>query len=116
MGGESAEIGEHIGIREFDTQCELACAANLYPSHRWSIPCISRSIDVLCWEKLGTQRVVFGLGSVFVIAGIIRQWPILGKTYMEFIEGEGYLSLMLGLIMFVLGFSVPLLLGDEEDS
>ncbi|MEK9628690.1 MAG: hypothetical protein VW455_06675 [Nitrospinota bacterium] len=62
------------------------------------------------------KKVLFGLGSVFVIVGIIRQWPILGKTYMEFIEGDGYLSLMLGLIMIVLGFSVPLLLGNEEDS
>ena len=35
---------------------------------------------------------------------------------MEFIEGSGYLSLMLGLIMIVLGFSVPLLMEDEEDS
>ena len=63
-----------------------------------------------------TKKFLFGLGSVFVIAGIIRQWPILGKTYMEFIEGKGYLSLMLGLIMIVLGFAVPLLLGDEENS
>ena len=63
-----------------------------------------------------TKKVLFGLGSVFVIVGIIREWPILGKTYMEFIEGKGYLSLMLGLIMIVLGFSVPLLLGNEEDS
>ena len=62
-----------------------------------------------------TKKVLFGLGSIFVIVGIIRQWPILGKTYMEFIEGKGYLSLMLGLIMIVLGFSVPLLLGDEKD-
>ncbi|MBC8284485.1 MAG: hypothetical protein H8E32_11780 [Nitrospinae bacterium] len=64
------------------------------------------------WAK----KVLFGLGLVFVIVGIVRQWPILGKTYMEFIEGKGYLSLMLGLIMIVLGFSVPLLMGDEKDS
>ena len=63
-----------------------------------------------------TQKGPFGLGSVFVIVGIIRQWPILGKTYMEFIEGKGYLSLMLGLIMIVLGFSVPLLIENEKDS
>ena len=62
-----------------------------------------------------TKKVLFGLGAIFVTVGIIRQWPILGKTYMEFIEGKGYLSLMLGLIMIVLGFSVPLLLGDEKD-
>jgi len=63
-----------------------------------------------------TKKILFGLGAVFVIVGIVRQWPILGKTYMEFIEGKGYLSLMLGLIMIVLGFSVPLLIGDEENS
>lgn len=63
-----------------------------------------------------TQKILFALGSIFVVVGIIRQWPILGKTYMEFIEGSGYLSLMLGLIMIVLGFSVPLLMEDEEDS
>ena len=63
-----------------------------------------------------TKKVLFGLGAIFVTVGIIRQWPILGKTYMEFIEGKGYLSLMLGLIMIVLGFSVPLLIENEKDS
>ena len=62
-----------------------------------------------------TKKVLFGLGSIFVIVGITRQWPILGKTYMEFIEGKGYLSLILGFIMLVLGFSVPLLIGSEKD-
>lgn len=33
---------------------------------------------------------------------------------MEFIEESGYLSLMLGLIMIVLGFSVPLLMGMRK--
>jgi hypothetical protein len=63
-----------------------------------------------------TQKILFALGSIFIVVGIIRQWPILGKTYMEFIEGSGYLSLMLGLIMIVLGFSVPLLIEDKENS
>ena len=63
-----------------------------------------------------TQKILFTLGSIFVVVGIIRQWPILGKTYMEFIEGSGYLSLMLGLIMIVLGFSVPLFMEDKENS
>ena len=63
-----------------------------------------------------TQKILFALGSIFIVVGIIRQWPILGKTYMEFIEGNGYLSLMLGLIMIVLGFSVPLLMDDKENS
>jgi len=49
------------------------------------------------------------------LVGIIRQWPIAGKSYMEFIEGEGYLALMLGLIMTVLGVSVKLLLGQQKE-
>lgn len=60
------------------------------------------------------RRTLFTLGAVFVLVGIAWQWPILGKTYMQFIEGKGYLSLMMGLIMIVLGFSVRLLMGEEE--
>ena len=60
------------------------------------------------------KKVLFVLGIIFVVVGIVRQWPLAGKTYMEFIEGKGYLALMLGLIMIVLGFSVPLLMGDED--
>jgi uncharacterized membrane protein len=60
------------------------------------------------------KKVLFLLGTIFVVVGIVRQWPLVGKTYMEFIEGKGYLALMLGLIMIVLGFSVPLLMGDED--
>jgi len=61
------------------------------------------------------KKILVGLGSVFILVGIIRQWPILGKSYMEFIEGEGYLSLMIGLIMIVLGASVRLLIGQEKE-
>ena len=60
------------------------------------------------------KRILLGLGGVFVLAGLVRQWPVLGGTYMEFIEGKGYLSLMLGLIMIVLSFSVKLLMGEED--
>ena len=52
------------------------------------------------------KKILIGLGAIFILGGIIRQWPIAGKSYMEFIEGEGYLALMLGLIMTVLGVSV----------
>ena len=62
------------------------------------------------------KKLLFALGALFVVVGIIRQWPLAGKTYMEFIEGKGYLALMLGLIMIVLGFSVPLLMGNDKDS
>ena len=62
------------------------------------------------------KKLLFAVGALFVVTGIIRQWPLAGKTYMEFIEGKGYLALMLGLIMIVLGFSVPLLVGDDKDN
>jgi hypothetical protein len=77
---------------------------------------MSQKIDTEAKNIQCTQKILFALGSIFVVVGIIRQWPISGKTYMEFIEGSGYLSLMLGLIMIVLGFSVPLLMGDDKDS
>ena len=47
------------------------------------------------------KKILIGLGVVFIIVGVIKQWPIAGKSYMEFIEGDGYLALMLGLIMTV---------------
>ena len=61
------------------------------------------------------KKVLIGLGGIFILVGIIRQWPIVEKSYMEFIEGEGYLALMLGLIMTVLGISVKLLIGQEKE-
>ena len=61
------------------------------------------------------KRVLIGLGGVFIVVGVVRQWPIAGKSYMEFIEGEGYLALVLGLIMAVLGISVKLLIGQEKE-
>ena len=61
------------------------------------------------------KKVLIGLGGIFIMVGAIRQWPIAGKSYMEFIEGEGYLALMLGLIMTVLGISVKLLIGQEKE-
>ena len=61
------------------------------------------------------KKVLIGLGGIFIVVGVIRQWPIAGKSYMEFIEGEGYLALMLGLIMAVLGISVKLLIGQEKE-
>ena len=61
------------------------------------------------------KKVLIELGGVFILVGVIRQWPIAGKSYMEFIEGEGYLALMLGLIMTVLGISVKLLIGQEKE-
>lgn len=64
----------------------------------------------IAWMK----KVLTGLGVVFFIVGIIRQWPITEKSYMQFIQGDGYLTLMLGLIMIVLGISIRLLIGQEK--
>ena len=61
------------------------------------------------------KKVLIWLGVIFILVGTIQQWPIAGKSYMEFIEGEGYLALMLGLIMTVLGLSVKLLIGKQKE-
>ena len=61
------------------------------------------------------KKLLTLLGTVFVIVGVVRQWPIAGKSYVEFIQGDGYLPLMLGLIMIVLGISVRLLIGQEKE-
>ena len=61
------------------------------------------------------KKILIGLGVIFILVGIVRQWPIAGKSYMEFIEGEGYLALMLGLIMTVLGVSVKLLIDQQKE-
>ena len=61
------------------------------------------------------KKLLTLLGTVFVIVGVVRQWPIAGKSYMEFIQGDGYLALMLGLIMIVLGISVRLLIGQRKE-
>jgi hypothetical protein len=60
------------------------------------------------------KKTLIGIGLSFIMIGVIRQWPIAGKSYMEFIEGEGYLTLMLGLIMAVLGISAKLIIGQEN--
>ena len=60
------------------------------------------------------KKLLILLGMIFVIVGVIRQWPIAEKSYMEFIQGDGYLSLMLGLMMIVLGISIRLLIGQEN--
>jgi len=61
------------------------------------------------------KKVLIGAGLLFAFVGLIRQWPIIGKSYMEFIEGDGYLGFIMGLVMIVLGFSVRLLMGLENE-
>ena len=61
------------------------------------------------------KKFLIGLGGIFILVGIIRQWPITEKSYIAFIEGEGYLALMLGIIMTVLGISIKLLIGQEKE-
>ena len=61
------------------------------------------------------QKILLGLGALFLIAGLVRQWPVLGSSYEEFTGGSGYLSLLLGLLLIVLGCSTRLLIESEKD-
>ncbi len=62
------------------------------------------------------RKILLGIGGIFVLVGLVRQWPLAEKTYMQFIEGDGYMSLMMGLIIIVLAFATKLLVGQENDS
>jgi hypothetical protein len=77
---------------------------------------VKPDLDRQAEEKLvgTTKKVMVGLGSALALVGLIRQWPTLGKGYMEFIEGPGYIGFITGLVMIVLGFSVRLLMGRDE--
>jgi hypothetical protein len=62
------------------------------------------------------RKILLGIGGIFVLVDLVRQWPLAEKTYMQFIEGDGYMSLMMGLIIIVLAFAIKLLVGQENDS
>jgi|TARA_B110000467_G_C18131673_1_gene373676 hypothetical protein len=61
------------------------------------------------------KKVMVGGGLIFVLIGLFLQWPVTEKSYMEFIDGSGYIPMILGLIMVILGFSIKLLMGTDED-
>ncbi len=61
------------------------------------------------------KYIMLGIGSISFIVGLIRQWPVLGKGYIAFIEGKGYMALIMGLIIIILGVSVRLFVIDEFD-
>ena len=61
------------------------------------------------------KKILVSGGGVCFLVGLGFQWPIVGKTYLQFIEGDGYMFVILGLIMIVLGFSIRLLAGETED-
>jgi vacuolar-type H+-ATPase subunit I/STV1 len=61
------------------------------------------------------KYALLGIGSISFIVGLIRQWPVLGKGYMAFIEGNGYMALIMGLIIIILGFSVRLFVIDDAE-
>lgn len=61
------------------------------------------------------KYAMLGIGTISFIVGLIRQWPVLGKGYTAFIEGKGYMALIMGLIIIILGFSVRLFVIDDFD-
>ena len=70
-------------------------------------------------DLFNTDRHVLGpenpAHNVSIDAYYIDIYEVTHGSYMEFIEGEGYLALVLGLIMDMLGISVKLLIGQEKE-
>ncbi|MBI5187143.1 MAG: hypothetical protein HZA01_15670 [Nitrospinae bacterium] len=61
------------------------------------------------------RKIVMCFGLILVLIGIIRQWPIYGKSYLQFIESDGYLPLMVGIITVILGLSIHILIDDYHE-
>ena len=38
------------------------------------------------------KYIMLVIGTISFVIGLIRQWPVLGKGYMAFIEGKGYMA------------------------
>lgn len=58
---------------------------------------------------------MLGIGALSFLIGLIRQWPVIGKGYMPFIEGRGYMAFIMGLIIIILGFSLNLFVIEDVD-
>jgi hypothetical protein len=61
------------------------------------------------------KKIIIGIGVIVFLIGFILQAKYFALGYTRFIEGEGYITFMAGLIIIILGFSFNLLTGDMSD-
>ncbi|MBI3812929.1 MAG: hypothetical protein HY279_00470 [Nitrospinae bacterium] len=61
------------------------------------------------------KKIIIGIGVIVFLIGLILQSKYFTQGYTKFIEGEGYITFMAGLIIIILGFAFNLLTGDMPD-
>ncbi len=61
------------------------------------------------------KKIIIGIGVVVFLIGSILQAKYFSQGYTKFIEGEGYITFMAGLIIIILGFAFNLLTGEIDE-
>lgn len=61
------------------------------------------------------KKIIIGIGIVVFLIGFALQAKYIPLGYAKFIEGEGYITFMTGIIIIILGFAFNLLAGEMQD-
>ncbi|MBI5749439.1 MAG: hypothetical protein HZA00_09975 [Nitrospinae bacterium] len=61
------------------------------------------------------KKIIIGIGIVVFLIGFALQVKYIPQGYAKFIEGEGYITFMAGIIIIILGFAFNLLSGEIQD-
>ena len=61
------------------------------------------------------KKIIIGIGIIILLIGVALQVKYIPQGYTKFIEGEGYITFMAGLIIIILGFTFNLLAGEIQD-
>ena len=61
------------------------------------------------------KKIIIGIGIIVFLIGLAIQVKYIPQGYAKFIEGEGYITFMAGIIIIILGFAFNLLAGEMQD-
>ncbi len=61
------------------------------------------------------KKIIIDIGIIVFIIGLAIQVKYIFQGYTRFIEGEGYITFMAGIIIIILGFTFNLLTGEMQD-
>ncbi len=61
------------------------------------------------------KKIIISIGVIVFLIGFILQVKYIPQGYAKFIEGEGYITFMAGIIIIILGFAFNLLAGEMQD-
>ena len=61
------------------------------------------------------KKIVIGIGIIILLIGLALQAKYIPQGYSKFIEGEGYITFMAGIIIIILGLAFNLLAGEMQN-